>query len=105
VDSRRAGPRVRRQRARPASASAAAPAASAPGAGPPSAAGPRTTDPADLSTGTATFPYTDLEGSTRLLRAHPAAYQTPVRRHPDLLRGMGAGVPRPLLGLQEEGDA
>jgi predicted ATPase/class 3 adenylate cyclase len=30
--------------------------------------------------------FTDLEGSTRLLEAHPAAYREAVRRHHDLLR-------------------
>jgi class 3 adenylate cyclase len=33
-----------------------------------------------------TFLFTDLEGSTRLLEAHPAAYLGAVRRHHDLLR-------------------
>jgi class 3 adenylate cyclase len=40
-----------------------------------------------LPEGTVTFLFTDLEGSTRLLQAHPAAYQDAVRRHHDLLRG------------------
>jgi predicted ATPase/class 3 adenylate cyclase len=44
-------------------------------------------DPADLPTGTVTFLFTDLEGSTRLLEAHPAAYRDAVRRHHALLRG------------------
>jgi class 3 adenylate cyclase len=34
-----------------------------------------------------TFLFTDLEGSTRLLQAHPEAYRAAVRRHHDLLRG------------------
>jgi predicted ATPase/class 3 adenylate cyclase len=41
----------------------------------------------DLPTGTVTFLFTDLEGSTRLLEAHPAAYRAAVRRHHALLRG------------------
>jgi hypothetical protein len=41
----------------------------------------------DLPTGTVTFLFTDLEGSTRLLQAHPAAYRHAVRRHHALLRG------------------
>ena len=45
------------------------------------------TDLADLPTGTVTFLFTDLEGSTRLLEAHPAAYRDAVRRHHALLRG------------------
>ena len=45
------------------------------------------TDLTDLPTGTVTFLFTDLEGSTRLLQAHPAAYRDAVRRHHDLLRG------------------
>jgi predicted ATPase/class 3 adenylate cyclase len=40
-----------------------------------------------LPDGTVTFLFTDLEGSTRLLEAHPAAYRDAVRRHHDLLRG------------------
>jgi predicted ATPase/class 3 adenylate cyclase len=40
-----------------------------------------------LPTGTVTFLFTDLEGSTVLLEAHPAAYRAAVRRHHDLLRG------------------
>jgi class 3 adenylate cyclase len=39
---------------------------------------------ADLPTGTVTFLFTDLEGSTRLL-AHPAAYREAMRRHHALL--------------------
>src|SRR5262245_13532191 len=42
---------------------------------------------ADPPDGTVTFLFTDLEGSTRLLAAHPAAYREAVRRHHDLLRG------------------
>jgi predicted ATPase/class 3 adenylate cyclase len=40
---------------------------------------------ADLPTGTVTFLFTDLEGSTRLLEAHPTAYRDAVRRHHALL--------------------
>jgi class 3 adenylate cyclase len=39
-----------------------------------------------LPTGTVTFLFTDLEGSTRLLTAHPEAYREAVRRHHHLLR-------------------
>jgi predicted ATPase len=39
-----------------------------------------------LPAGTVTFLFTDLEGSTRLLEAHPTAYRDAVRRHHDLLR-------------------
>jgi predicted ATPase/class 3 adenylate cyclase len=41
----------------------------------------------DLPAGTVTFLFTDLEGSTRLLGAHPAAYRDAVFRHHALLRG------------------
>jgi class 3 adenylate cyclase len=40
----------------------------------------------ELPEGTVTFLFTDLEGSTALLEAHPAAYRDAVRRHHDLLR-------------------
>jgi predicted ATPase/class 3 adenylate cyclase len=40
-----------------------------------------------LPEGTVTFLFTDLEGSTALLQAHPAAYRAAVARHHDLLRG------------------
>ena len=40
-----------------------------------------------LPTGTVTFLFTDLEGSTAAQQAHPAAYREAVRRHHDLLRG------------------
>ena len=42
--------------------------------------------PPEPPTGTVTFLFTDLEGSTRLLEAHPAAYREAVRRHHALLR-------------------
>jgi serine/threonine protein kinase/class 3 adenylate cyclase len=42
--------------------------------------------PPDLPTGTVTFLFTDLETSTRLLEADPAAYRAALRRHHDLLR-------------------
>src|SRR5262245_46033363 len=41
----------------------------------------------DLPAGTVTFLFTDLEGSTRLLEAHPDAYRDAVARHHALLRG------------------
>src|SRR5262245_51784435 len=40
----------------------------------------------ELPAGTVTFLFTDLEGSTRLLEAHPAAYREAVARHHALLR-------------------
>jgi class 3 adenylate cyclase len=49
--------------------------------------GARMADLADLPSGTVTFLFTDLEGSTRLLGAHPTAYRAAVRRHHDLLQG------------------
>src|SRR5262245_40752141 len=42
---------------------------------------------AALPAGTVAFLSTDLEGSTRLLEAHPAAYRDAVRRHHALLQG------------------
>ena len=57
-----------------------------PRAAPPLTAGRRMTDPAALPEGIVTFLFTDLEGSTRLLQAHPAAYREAVRRHHNLLR-------------------
>jgi class 3 adenylate cyclase len=42
--------------------------------------------PPALPTGTVTFLFTDLEGSTRLLEAHPAAYPEAVARHHALLQ-------------------
>src|SRR5262245_51626911 len=44
-------------------------------------------DSTALPTGTVTFLFTDLERSTRLLEAHPAAYREAVTRHHELLRG------------------
>src|SRR5262245_60776625 len=41
----------------------------------------------ELPAGTVTFLFTDLEGSTRLLQAHPEAYRDAVRRHHALLSG------------------
>ena len=41
---------------------------------------------ADLPAGTVTFLFTDLEGSTRLLEAHPTAYREAVTRRHALLR-------------------
>jgi class 3 adenylate cyclase len=41
-----------------------------------------------LPTGTVTFLFTDVEGSTRLLEEDPAAYRDAVRRHHALLRGV-----------------
>jgi len=48
--------------------------------------GPGAPSPRELPAGTVTFLCTDLEGSTRLLEAHPAAYRRAVRRHHDLLQ-------------------
>jgi hypothetical protein len=50
-----------------------------------------------LPQGTVTFLFTDLEGSTRLLEAHPAAYREAATRHQALLRttrrATAAGLP------------
>jgi class 3 adenylate cyclase len=42
--------------------------------------------PPELPTGTVTFLFTDLEGSTGPQQAHSAAYRYALRRHHDLLR-------------------
>ena len=44
-----------------------------------------------LPAGTVTFLFTDLEGSTALLQAHPDAYRDAVARHHDLLRAAVEG--------------
>ena len=41
---------------------------------------------ADLPTGTVTLLFTDVEGSTRLWEAHPAAMQAALARHDALVR-------------------
>src|SRR5919199_3828518 len=50
----------------------------------------------DLPSGTVTFLYTDVEGSTRRWEAHPAAMRAAMARHDALLRGAiedhGGGV-------------
>jgi class 3 adenylate cyclase len=38
-------------------------------------------------TGTVTFLFTDIEGSTKLWESHPAAMQTALARHDEILRG------------------
>src|SRR5919202_818045 len=40
---------------------------------------------ADLPSGTVTFLFTDVEGSTKLLNAQPDEYRRAVKRHHDLL--------------------
>src|SRR5512141_2245248 len=40
-----------------------------------------------LPTGTVTFLFTDIEGSTKLAREHPERWETARARHHDLLRG------------------
>ncbi len=42
---------------------------------------------ADLPSGTVTFLFTDLEGSTRLWEQHGEAMQEPLARHDAILRG------------------
>ena len=48
---------------------------------------PEPSVPPTPPSGTVTFLFTDLEGSTRLLEAHPAAYRAAVARHHALLQG------------------
>src|SRR5215471_15434439 len=40
---------------------------------------------AELPSGTVTFLFTDLEGSTRLWEAHPAAMRAALARHDELM--------------------
>jgi hypothetical protein len=63
------------------------------GAAPPLAAGTPMADPADLPTGAVTFRFTDLEGSTRLLEAHPAAMRAALARHDALIERLAAEHP------------
>ena len=42
---------------------------------------------AELPSGTVTFLFTDLEGSTRLWEEHPEAMRTALARHDEILRG------------------
>src|SRR5262245_57174336 len=48
-------------------------------------------DASALPSGTVAFLFTDLEGSSRLLEAHPEAYRGAVARHHALLRGAVEG--------------
>ena len=41
-----------------------------------------------LPSGTVTFVFTDLEGSTRLWEEHPAAMQAALARHDEILRAV-----------------
>jgi len=45
----------------------------------------------ELPSGTVTFLFTDLEGSTRLWEEHPDAMQDALARHDEILRGAVAG--------------
>ena len=42
---------------------------------------------AELPSGTVTFLFTDLEGSTRLWEEHPEAMKGALARHDEVLRG------------------
>ena len=44
---------------------------------------------AELPTGTVTFLFTDLEGSTRLWQEHPDAMKGALARHDEILRAAG----------------
>ena len=46
---------------------------------------------AELPTGTVTFLFTDLEGSTRLWEEHPEAMKAALARHDEILRGAVEG--------------
>jgi class 3 adenylate cyclase len=47
---------------------------------------------AELPSGTVTFLFTDLEGSTRLWEEHPDAMQGALARHDDLVCGAIEGL-------------
>src|SRR5215470_7248434 len=51
------------------------------------AAGSGRTAVAELPSGTVTFLFTDLEGSTRLWEQYPDAMQDALARHDEILRG------------------
>ena len=42
----------------------------------------------EYPTGTVTFLFTDIEGSTKLAREHPETWETARARHDDILRGV-----------------
>ena len=46
---------------------------------------------ADLPSGTVTFLFTDIEGSTRSWEDHPVAMRTAVERHDAIVRGAVVG--------------
>ena len=46
----------------------------------------------ELPSGTVTFLFTDLEGSTRLWQEHPDAMQSALARHDEILREAGGEI-------------
>ncbi len=57
----------------------------------------------ELPTGTVTFLFSDIEGSTRLARDHPVAWPAILERHGELLRGAFEGLGAVEVGT--EGDS
>jgi predicted ATPase/class 3 adenylate cyclase/DNA-binding CsgD family transcriptional regulator len=56
-----------------------------------------------LPTGTVTFLFTDIEGSTRLLEANPAAYRAALARHDAILRRAVAAHGGAIFGNRGDG--
>src|SRR5262245_58930371 len=62
-------------------------------------------DQADLPTGTVTFLFTDVGGSTRLWEAHPAAMRAALVRHDALIEGLVAAHGGVVVRPRGEGDS
>jgi class 3 adenylate cyclase len=58
----------------------------------------------DLPTGTVTFLFTDIEGSTHLWEQHPAAMRAAAVRHDAVVEGVVAGHGGVLVRPRGEGD-
>jgi predicted ATPase/class 3 adenylate cyclase len=70
-----------------------------------SLAGPGEPGEADLPTGTVTFLFTDIEGSTRLWETVPDAMETALERHNRLLTGVIEGHGGVVVTSRGEGDS
>src|SRR5947199_10389396 len=60
---------------------------------------------ADLPTGTVTFLFTDIEGSTQLWEQHPAAMEVALARHDALAAGIIPQFHGTLVKSRGEGDS
>ena len=63
------------------------------------------TDVADLPTGTVTFLFTDVEGSTRLWERHPAAMRAALVEHDALIESLTEQHGGRLVRPRGEGDS